>query len=125
MRTVYAAAHVVADPIASANPWQAPAADWEATLAFRRHLWGLGLMIAEAMDTSQRGMDLDWNGARAILMASRALCRVARSKDDYLTECEAAERKALPHIGTAAFGAAAQVRSHMLKLVHPNNVRVA
>ena len=113
--------------------------DWDATLKFRHHLWGLGLKIAEAMDTSQRGMGLDWSGAkelikrslleaktvpgadlacgagtdhlnpadvrslddvvaayeeqlahieayggRAILMASRALCKVARSKDDYL-----------------------------------------
>lgn len=139
VRTVYAAAHVVADPRAMTNPWHASAVDWEATLAFRRHLWGLGFKIAEAMDTSQRGMGLDWLGAkelirrslaeardlpgadlacgagtdqldpaqarslddviaayeeqlahieahggRAILMASRALCRLARSKDDYL-----------------------------------------
>jgi hypothetical protein len=139
VRTVYAAAHVVADPRATADPWQVPVVDWDATLAFRRHLWGLGFMIAEAMDTSQRGMGLDWAGAkelirrslaeartvpgadlacgagadqldpadthslgdviaayeeqlshveacggRAILMASRALCRVARSRDDYL-----------------------------------------
>jgi hypothetical protein len=138
-RAVYAAAHVVADPVASADPWTAPAVDWDATLAFRRHLWGLGFKIAEAMDTSQRGMGLEWDGAkelirrslaearavpgadlacgagtdqldpgavrslddvvaayeeqlehveacggRAILMASRALCRGARSKDDYL-----------------------------------------
>jgi hypothetical protein len=138
-RTVYAAAHVVADPIALTNPWQSSEIDWDATLRFRHHLWGLGLKIAEAMDTSQRGMGLDWHGAkelielslleaktvpgadlacgagtdhldpadvrclddvvaayeeqlghievhggRAILMASRALCRVAQSKDDYL-----------------------------------------
>ena len=138
-RTVYAAAHVVADPWALTDPQAAPAVDWETTLAFRHHLWGLGFKIAEAMDTAQRGMGLDWNGAkeliarslaeartvpgadlacgagtdqldpatvrsldqvtaayeeqlghieahggRAILMASRALCRIARGRDDYL-----------------------------------------
>ena len=138
-RTVYAAAHVVADPLRLTDPWRKPAVDWDATLAFRHHLWGLGFAIAEAMDTSQRGMGLDWEGAkeliarslaeartvpgadlacgagtdqldpaatggldevirayeeqmahveahggRLILMASRALCRVARDRDDYL-----------------------------------------
>jgi hypothetical protein len=58
-RTVYAAAHVVADPVAGADPWQKASLDWDATLAFRRHLWGLGFRIAEAMDTSQRGMGFD------------------------------------------------------------------
>lgn len=138
-RVVYAAAHVVLDPIASNDPWDAPVVDWEATMAFRHRLWGLGLKIAEAMDTAQRGMGLDWSGAkelirrslaearavpgadlacgagtdqlapadvhgldavmaayetqldhieahggRAILMASRALCRAARGAEDYL-----------------------------------------
>ncbi|WP_293868283.1 dihydrodipicolinate synthase family protein [uncultured Alsobacter sp.] len=138
-RVVYAAAHVVADPLAMDRPWQAPVLDWDATLAFRRHLWGLGFAIAEAMDTSQRGMGLDWSvakeliarslaeartvpgaalacgagtdqldpvqargvddvirayeeqmehveahGGRIILMASRALCRVAKGRDEYL-----------------------------------------
>ncbi|MHB2167444.1 dihydrodipicolinate synthase family protein [Alsobacter sp. R-9] len=138
-RTVYAAAHVVADPLRQTDPWRTPVVDWDATLAFRRHLWGLGFAIAEAMDTSQRGMGLDWAGAREliarslaeartvpgadlacgagtdqldpaqtrslddvirayeeqmehveahggriILMASRALCRLAKGRDDYL-----------------------------------------
>jgi hypothetical protein len=138
-RVVLAAAHVVADPRALTNAWQVPAVDWDATLAFRRHLWGLGFSIAEAMDTSQRGMGLDWSfakeliarslaearatpgadlacgagtdqldpaaarglddvigayeeqmahveahGGRIILMASRALCRLAKGRDDYL-----------------------------------------
>jgi Protein of unknown function (DUF993) len=138
-RIAYAAAHVVADPGVDVAPWQTPAVDWEATLAFRRHLWGLGFKVAEAMDTSQRGMGLDWptalelirrslaeartipgadlacgvgtdqlapdpgisldqvrrayeeqldaveaTGGRAILMASRALVRAARSAEDYL-----------------------------------------
>jgi hypothetical protein len=59
-RIVYSAAHVVADPFADADPSGAPALDWEATMAFRRHLAGLGLGIAEAMDTAQRGMGLPW-----------------------------------------------------------------
>ena len=139
-RRAYAAAHVVVDPLRQDNPWQRPVVDWEATIAFRRHLWDLGFMIAEAMDTSQRGMGLDWPtaldlirrslgaardvpgadlasgagtdqlsdasnlttldqvrvayeeqieaieglGGRVIIMASRALCRVARGPDDYL-----------------------------------------
>lgn len=139
VRTVYAAAHTVMDARASRTPWDAPVVDWDATLAFRHRLWALGMKIAEAMDTSQRGLGLDWVGAkelirrslaesrtvpgadlacgagtdqldpaearglddvvaayeeqlehveacggRAILMASRALCRVAASPDDYL-----------------------------------------
>ncbi|MXN52223.1 DUF993 family protein [Shinella sp. AETb1-6] len=137
-RIAYAAAHVVSDPRRDARPWEAPAIDWERTMAFRHHLWSLGFRIAEAMDTSQRGMGLDWAGAqelirrslaeaktvpgadlacgagtdhlnpvdarslddvirayeeqvgfvekqggRSIMMASRALARIARSPDDY------------------------------------------
>jgi hypothetical protein len=126
-RVAFAAAHVVADPLGAPG-----ALDWEATLAFRRHLWAHGLAVAEAMDTAQRGMGLEWAtaselirrsaaeaggrriaagastdhaapatvdavgaayeeqcelvesaGAQAIVMASRALVRVARSADDY------------------------------------------
>lgn len=139
-RTVFAAAHVVADPRRLNEPWRVPALDWDATLAFRRHLWGLGFKVAEAMDTSQRGMGLDWgnaaeliarvlaeaktvpgadlacgagtdqldlatvktldevirayeeqiahvekHGGKIILMASRALCKVAKGPDDYLS----------------------------------------
>ncbi|MFO1034765.1 MAG: dihydrodipicolinate synthase family protein [Hyphomicrobiales bacterium] len=137
-RIAFAAAHVVADPFAASDPTGAPAIDWERTLAYRAHLLDLGFGIAEAMDTSQRGMGLDWPRAhelirrslkaagkrapmiasgvgtdhlapadarslddvvrayleqlhavqklngRVILMASRALARVARSPDDYL-----------------------------------------
>jgi hypothetical protein len=135
-RVVFSAAHVVADPFTANDPSGPPTVDWEATMAFRRHLAGLGLGIAEAMDTAQRGMGLDWPGAlelirrtraelpdalvfngagtdqldpgearglddvrrayaqqieaiqsvggRIILMASRALARVARGPDDYL-----------------------------------------
>ena len=59
-RIAYAAAHVVADPMADADPWLAAAIDWDRTIAFRRHLWSLGLGVAEAMDTAQRGMGVDW-----------------------------------------------------------------
>ena len=59
-RVVYAAAHVVADPLEDNDPWLTPAIDWERTLAFRHRLWDLGLGVAEAMDTAQRGMGLDW-----------------------------------------------------------------
>src|SRR5262245_7334092 len=137
-RIAYAAAHVVADPLADADPWLDAAIDWERTVAFRRHLWSLGLGVAEAMDTAQRGMGLDWPtslelirksldaardfpgaligsgagtdhleangratlddvirayeaqcaaieklGVRIVLMASRALVKVARNGDDY------------------------------------------
>ncbi|MEM6461054.1 MAG: dihydrodipicolinate synthase family protein [Pseudomonadota bacterium] len=135
-RIVFSAAHVVADPYTTSHPSEAAAVDWETTLAFRRYLSGLGLGIAEAMDTAQRGMGLDWSGAlelirqtrtelpdalvfngcgtdqldpnearsledvraayleqveaiqnvggRLILMASRALARVASTPDDYV-----------------------------------------
>jgi hypothetical protein len=50
-RTAYAAAHVVADPLVGGI-------DWDVTLAYREHLWSLGLGVGEAMDTAQRGMGL-------------------------------------------------------------------
>ena len=137
-RVAFAAAHVVADALSASDPSGPPAIDWDRTLAYRRHLLDLGFGIAEAMDTSQRGMGLDWAsalelikrsladagkrkdliysgcgtdqlppnearnlddvvkayleqleaiqklGGRIILMASRALVRVAKSPDDYL-----------------------------------------
>lgn len=141
-RTALAAAHVVADPLSAREPAEGSAIDWDATLAFRRHLLDLGLGIAEAMDTAQRGMGLDWPGAReliarslealppaerervwsgvgtdqldpmdartlddviaayleqlgavqrlggrVVLMASRALARIARGPDDYQRVC--------------------------------------
>jgi hypothetical protein len=136
-RVAFAAAHVVADPLADCNPWLDEAVDWDATIAFREHLWDLGFGVAEAMDTAQRGMGMSWTaslelirrsvaaakprkglvfsgagtdqlapeaaksiddvirayeeqiaaieafGGRIILMASRALARVAKSGDDY------------------------------------------
>ena len=137
-RIAYSAAHVVADPRAAVDPWLEAAIDWDATIGYRRHLWSLGLGVAEAMDTAQRGMGLDWPtslelirrsleaakdmpgalvasgcgtdhlapeaarslddvirayeeqmeaiealGGRLIIMASRALARVARGPEDY------------------------------------------
>jgi hypothetical protein len=136
-RIAFAAAHVVADPDADNDPWLDCNIDWDRTIAFREHLWSLGLGVAEAMDTAQRGMGVDWPtslelirrsvaaakasggtvfsgcgtdqldpatarslddviaayeeqieaiesfGGRLVLMASRALARVAKSPDDY------------------------------------------
>ncbi len=59
-RRALAAAHVVADPRSAKEPWLEAAIDWDATLAYRRHLWSWGMGLAEAMDTAQRGMGLDW-----------------------------------------------------------------
>ncbi|MGW8886473.1 dihydrodipicolinate synthase family protein [Streptomyces sp. NPDC055749] len=71
-RTVFSAAHVVADPYADISPDAPAAVDWDATLAFRRHLWSHGLGVAEAMDTAQRGMGLDWAGAAELIRRSSA-----------------------------------------------------
>ena len=137
-RVAYSAAHVVADPLAAINPTLDCAVDWDATIAYRQYLWRMGLGVAEAMDTAQRGMGMDWPqslelirrstdaakdipgallasgcgtdqlapedarsiddvirayeeqmaaieavGGRLILMASRALARIARGPADY------------------------------------------
>ncbi|GAA2983380.1 dihydrodipicolinate synthase family protein [Streptomyces fulvorobeus] len=74
-RTVFSAAHVVADPYADISPDAPAAVDWDATLAFRRHLWSHGLGVAEAMDTAQRGMGLDWAGAAELIRRSAAEAR--------------------------------------------------
>jgi hypothetical protein len=138
-RVAFSAAHVVSNPLADVDPWLTAAVDWDKTIAFREHIWDLGLGVAEAMDTAQRGMGLDWPtsleliqrsvraakargpaalvfsgagtdhlatedakslddvicayeeqiaaiekaGGHIILMASRALAKIARSPDDY------------------------------------------
>lgn len=66
-RKVYSAAHVVSDPLKTTNPNGGPAIDWEATLDYRRYLWSLGLGVAEAMDTAQRGMGLDWEMTKELI----------------------------------------------------------
>ena len=80
-RIAYAAAHVVADPLASNDPWLTPAIDWETTLKFRHRLWDLGLGVAEAMDTAQRGMGLTWADAQELIRRAQA---EARTRSDGL-----------------------------------------
>lgn len=135
-RRAFSAVHVVADPLAENTPSSGANIDWDATLAFRRHIWSWGLSVADAMDTAQRGMGLDWpaiqelcrrsiaearaeggdiacgintdqlaektpslgqivdayreqlaliegEGGQAVMMASRHLAAVARSREDY------------------------------------------
>jgi hypothetical protein len=80
-RIAYAAAHVVSDPLRDLDPWGRPAIDWERTMAFRHHLWALGFKIAEAMDTSQRGMGLDWAGAQELIRRSLTQARTVPGAD--------------------------------------------
>lgn len=75
-RTAFAAAHVVSDPLSERDPWDTrPAVDWDATLAFRQGLWDQGLGLAEAMDTAQRGMGVDWPTARELIERTMAAAR--------------------------------------------------
>ena len=66
-RVAYAAAHVVADPLADNDPWLDANIDWDKTIAFRHYLWDLGFGVAEAMDTAQRGGGLDWSAAKLLI----------------------------------------------------------
>lgn len=67
-RTAFAAAHVVSDPLAERDPWLGrPSVDWDNTLKFRHSLWDQGLHLAEAMDTAQRGMGVDWETAKELI----------------------------------------------------------
>jgi hypothetical protein len=104
-RSVYAAGHVVADPFADpSDQGTARAIDWEITLEFRHHLWSLGLGVAEAMDTAQRGNGLDWSLARRLIRRSAAEARtvggsiVAGAATDQL---EAAQTHTLDQIADA------------------------
>jgi len=76
-RVCFAAAHVVADPLAAGDPDGPARLDWEATLAYRRHLWAHGFSVAEAMDTAQRGMGLDWPATQELIRRSVAEARAA------------------------------------------------
>ena len=69
-RVAYAAAHVVADPFSAKEPWLDAAIDWDATIAYRRHLWSWGFGVAEAMDTAQRGMGLGWESSLLLVKKS-------------------------------------------------------
>jgi len=80
-RVAMAAAHVVADPLAAGDPWLDPTLDWDATLAYRRHLWDLGLSVAEAMDTAQRGGGLDWTLSRELIRRALAEARACGAAD--------------------------------------------
>ena len=79
-RIAFAAAHVVLDPLRTAEPLTHPVIDWEATLAYREYLWSLGFGVAEAMDTAQRGMGLDWPLALELIKRSYGRCESARSR---------------------------------------------
>jgi len=80
-RIAYSAAHVVADPLATIDPWLQCAIDWDATIGYRRHLWSLGLGVAEAMDTAQRGMGLDWPTSLELIRRSLDAAKDFSSKD--------------------------------------------
>ena len=112
-RIAFAAAHVVVDPLRTAEPLTAPVIDWDATLAYREHLWSLGFGVAEAMDTAQRGMGLDWPLALELITRSTATAKargalvfsgagtdhlqpgqeisIEQVTDAYLEQCEAIE----------------------------------
>ena len=79
IRVAYAAAHVVADPLRMSDPWGRRLSIGTRTLAFRHHLWSLGFRIAEAMDTSQRGMGFDWTNAKELIRRSLAEARRSRA----------------------------------------------
>lgn len=74
-RTAYAAVHVVTDPLAECDPWLDAPIDWDRTLAFREYLWSLGFGVAEAMDTAQRGMGLDWPTSLELIQRSTSLAK--------------------------------------------------
>ena len=74
-RIAFSAAHVVADPLAESDPWVSAAIDWDKTIAFREHIWDLGLGVAEAMDTAQRGMGLDWPTSLELIQRSVAAAK--------------------------------------------------
>jgi Protein of unknown function (DUF993) len=74
-RVAFSAAHVVCDPFADVDPWLTAAIDWDRTIAFREHIWDLGLGVAEAMDTAQRGMGLDWPTSLELIRRSVAAAK--------------------------------------------------
>jgi len=94
-RIAYAAAHVVGDPLADADPTTRTAIDWDATLGYRRHLWSYGLAVAEAMDTAQRGMGLDWPASQELIRRSLAEAQAA----DGMIACGAGTDQLAPGSG--------------------------
>ncbi|MGH6944628.1 MAG: DUF993 family protein, partial [Geminicoccaceae bacterium] len=95
-RVAYAAVHVVADPLADIDPSREVAIDWERTIAFREHVWDLGLGVAEAMDTAQRGMGLDWNASRELIRRS---LEAAKARSGALLACGAGTDHLAPSDG--------------------------
>ena len=91
-RVAYAAVHVVADPLADVDPWLDVAIDWERTIAFREHLWDLGFGVAEAMDTAQRGMGLDWPASLELIRRSLEAAKAARRRADRLRRRDGSPR---------------------------------
>ena len=83
-RIALAAAHVVADPWSAQEPWLEAAVDWDATIAFRQHLWSWGLGVAEAMDTAQRGMGMDWGNSLELI---RRTLEAAKSEPGAVIGC--------------------------------------
>ena len=75
------------------------AVDWDATLAFRRHLWSHGLGVAEAMDTAQRGMGLDWAGAAELIRRSAAEAKAVGGRDRLRRRHRPAAPPPAPHAG--------------------------
>jgi hypothetical protein len=92
-RIAYSAAHVVSDPFADVDPWLGCAVDWDRTIAYREYLWSLGLGVAEAMDTAQRGMGLSWLVAKELIERSVA---AARSIEGALIGCGAGTDQLAP-----------------------------
>src|SRR3979411_529364 len=80
-RLVFRAAHMVSDSMADVDPWLNAAVDWDRTIAFREHVWDLGLGVAEAMDTAQRGMGLDWPTSLELIQRS---VKAAKARGDAL-----------------------------------------
>jgi hypothetical protein len=92
-RVAFSAAHVVANPLANDDPWLDESIDWDRTIAFRNYLWDLGLGVAEAMDTAQRGMGLSWRGAQDLIRYS---LEEARARPNALIACGVGTDHLLP-----------------------------
>ena len=95
-RVAYSAAHVVAAPLADNDPCLDQNIDWDRTIAFRHYLWDLGLGVAEAMDTAQRGMGLNWSGAQELIRHS---LQAAQSRKDALIACGVGTDHLIPGAG--------------------------
>ncbi len=97
-RVALAAVHVVSDPLAEVDPWLQPAIDWDRTIAWRRYLWSLGLGVAEAMDTAQRGTGLDWPTSLELIRRS---LDAARSVPGAIVACGAGTDHLPPGAGVS------------------------